>query len=105
MTDQQQIQPVAALAQMVAEVASMHREQAAINQQNLQQLHMQAARQTQVLEGLLLRSETADRQRTSLRGVTLHPMLAADGPQIFYGLRQRRAGGPGRSGPFACSRC
>jgi len=82
MTDQQPIQPVAALAQMMAEVAAMHREQAAINQQNLQQLHMQA-RQTQVLEGLLLRSETADRQRTSLRGVTLHPMSAADDPQIF----------------------
>jgi len=59
MTHQQPIQPVAALAQMMAEVAAMHREQAAINQQNLQQLHMQAARQTQVLEGLLLRSETA----------------------------------------------
>jgi len=81
MTDQQQVQPVAALAQTVAEVAAMHREQAAVNQQNLQQLHAQAARQTQVLEGLLLWSEeAADRQRASLKRVTLHPMSATDDP-------------------------
>jgi len=61
MTDQHQpLQPVAALAQMMAEMAAMHREQAVINQQNLQQLHLQTARQTQVLEGLIFRSETAD---------------------------------------------
>jgi len=80
MTDQQPIQPVAALAQMMAEMAAMHREQAVTNQQNLQQLHLQTARQTQVLEGLLFRSEA------SLRGVTLHPMTASDDPQVFVDM-------------------
>jgi len=80
------IQPVAALARMTAEMVAMHREQAVINQQNLQQLHLQTARQTQVLEGLLFRSETAERQRTSLRGVTLHPMTATDDPQVFIDM-------------------
>jgi len=96
------MQPVAALAQMMAEMTTMHWEQAAMNQQSLQQLHLQTVQQTQVLEGLLFRGETAERRHTSLRGVTLHPMAATDDPPL---LRQRRAGGPRQSGRSAFSRC
>ncbi|CAL8325001.1 unnamed protein product [Merluccius merluccius] len=49
----QQIQPVTALAQMLAEIVAMNHDQAMENQQRVARLQAQTERQTQLLEAML----------------------------------------------------
>ncbi|KAM9360126.1 uncharacterized protein ABDE67_000748 [Symphorus nematophorus] len=93
MTDSQQLQPVTALAQMLGEIAAMHREQAAVNARQLEALHAQTERQTQLLEGLLSRSGAVSPSPASpsLYGIALHKMTSTDDPQAFLDMFEATA--------------
>ncbi|XP_059195913.1 neurotrophin receptor-interacting factor homolog [Centropristis striata] len=83
-------QPVTTLAQMLAEVAAMSRDQAALNRQQLTTLQFQAERQVELLEVMVRRAGTAS-SAPSLAGITLHKMAAHDDPQTFLEMFEATA--------------
>ncbi|TKS64962.1 Retrovirus-related Pol polyprotein from transposon 412 [Collichthys lucidus] len=82
MSEPQQVQPVTALAQLVAEVAAMSRDQAVASRQQLAALQQQTERQTQLLEAMLVRAG-ATLPGPSLSGMTLHRMTGNDDAQSY----------------------
>ena len=87
------MQPVAILAEMLGELAAMHREQAAVNQRQLEALHVQTERQSRALERLLVQPSPApapDRP-TQLASLTLHKMSPEDDPQTFLEMFEATA--------------
>ncbi|KAM7401464.1 hypothetical protein PAMA_005593 [Pampus argenteus] len=75
-------QQVTALAQMVAEVAAVRRDQAVLTRQQLAALQQQRERQTQLLEAMLVREGTTS-PGPSLSGMTLHRMTGSDDAQSY----------------------
>ena len=78
-------QPLTALAQMLGEIAAMHREQSVLNGQHMEALHAQSERQSQLLQTLVGQAgaPSASSPPLAFRGVTLHRMTEADDPQSF----------------------
>lgn len=56
MSEPQPVQPVEALAQMIAELAGMHKDQAAMHRKQLKELQPHTERQTKVSENVVTRS-------------------------------------------------
>ncbi|XP_073331909.1 uncharacterized protein [Pagrus major] len=88
MTEPQQ--PIMALAQMLAEVAAMNRDQAVLSRQQLAALQGQAEKQTQLLEVMVNRAGAAA-PAPSLVGLALHKMSEQDDPQTFLGMFEETA--------------
>ncbi|XP_044042863.1 uncharacterized protein LOC122871611, partial [Siniperca chuatsi] len=93
MTDPQQMQPVAMLAQMLGEIVAMHQEQAAVNRQQLERMQDQADKQTQLLASLVSQpgASLPPSPPLALSGITLHKMSAADDPQSFLEMFEATA--------------
>ena len=85
-------QPVNTLAQMLAEVAAMSRDQAVLSRQQLAALQGQAERQTQLMEAMVSRAGAAS-PAPSFTGLTLHKMAAHDDPQTFMEMFEAAACG------------
>ncbi|KAK0144358.1 hypothetical protein N1851_017284 [Merluccius polli] len=75
-------QSINTLAQMLAEVAAMSRDQAVLSRQQLAALQGQAERQTQLMEAMVSRAGAAS-PAPSFTGLTLHKMSVHDDPQTF----------------------
>ena len=88
MTEPQQ--PITLLAQMLAEVAAMNQDQAALGRQQLATLQDQAEWQTKLLESLVDRIGAAA-PAPSLAGVGLHKMTPEDDPDSFLGMFEATA--------------
>ncbi|XP_059185737.1 uncharacterized protein LOC131968750 [Centropristis striata] len=82
--------PVTTLAQMLAEVAAMSRDQAALNRQQLAALQFQAEKQAELLEVMVNRVGGAS-SAPSLAGVTLQRMAAHDDPQTYLEMFEATA--------------
>ncbi|KAK0148589.1 Neurotrophin receptor-interacting factor [Merluccius polli] len=83
-------QPMNTLAQMLAEVAAMSRDQAVLSRQQLAALQGQAERQTQLLEAMVGRAGAAA-PAPSFTGMTVHKMAAHDDPQSFLDMFEAMA--------------
>ncbi|KAK0136850.1 Zinc finger and SCAN domain-containing protein 23 [Merluccius polli] len=83
-------QPMNTLAQMLAEVAAMNRDQAVLSRQQLAALQGQAERQTQLLETMVRRAGAAA-PAPSFTGMTVHKMAAHDDPQSFLDMFEATA--------------
>ncbi|KAM9766884.1 uncharacterized protein ACNS7B_017333 [Menidia menidia] len=76
----EQEQPLLMLAQIVAEMAAMGRDQAALSQQELGALQARAERRTVLLEAVVERTAAP-----AMAGMLLHRMTEQDDPQSFLG--------------------
>ncbi|XP_059202709.1 uncharacterized protein LOC131982144 [Centropristis striata] len=82
--------PVTTLAQMLAEVAAMSRDQAALNRQQLAALQFQAEKQAELLEVMVNRVGGAS-SAPSFAGVTIQRMAAHDDPQTYLDMFEATA--------------
>ncbi|KAK0153320.1 hypothetical protein N1851_005002 [Merluccius polli] len=78
------------LAQMLAEVAAMSRDQAVLSRQQLAALQGQAESQTQLLEAMVSRAGAAS-PAPSFTGLALHKMAAHDDPQTLMEMFEATA--------------
>ncbi|KAK9515986.1 hypothetical protein VZT92_026581 [Zoarces viviparus] len=83
--DERPTQLIIALGQMLGVITAMQREQAEMNRQFLGVLQAQAERQAYALEQLMARTAAAPLvpAPSTLAGVVLHKMTAADDVQSF----------------------
>ena len=83
MTESPPIQPVTVLAEMLGELAAMHREQAAVNQRQPEALHVQTGVSQEFWRDCWSSPAPAPYRPTQLASLTLHKMSPEDDPQTF----------------------